>query len=309
MAGSETTAKNNQHQHHDNNNNNVSASAAAATAVVAAAPPSKPSFRRFVGVRQRPSGRWVAEIKDSSQRVRLWLGTYDTPEEAARAYDEAARALRGENARTNFAAAPSTMNPNNCHQPDSSSSPSCGYTSQSDYARPGLSFSSLKAKLSKNLQSIIARSSESKSSKSRVSDHFTFASIFHFRGYNQYQNPGDIKNIEKVVQPSIVVPSSHVAVDLESLSSWDNSSVSDCSSIGFRTPGLDSDGSEVGEAIGMAGDQGFLGWIDSPEWNNYSDPGLMSGGELSRSKRFKVSSSVVVPPTFSESPYDNNGEK
>ncbi|EAZ09802.1 hypothetical protein OsI_32089 [Oryza sativa Indica Group] len=60
--------------------------------------------RRFVGVRQRPSGRWVAEIKDSAQRVRLWLGTFDTAEEAARSYDEAARVLRGEHARTNFVA-------------------------------------------------------------------------------------------------------------------------------------------------------------------------------------------------------------
>ncbi|XWS50218.1 hypothetical protein CRYUN_Cryun12cG0069800 [Craigia yunnanensis] len=56
----------------------------------------------FVGVRQRPSGRWVAEIKDSLQKIRLWLGTFDTAEEAARAYDDAARALRGANARTNF---------------------------------------------------------------------------------------------------------------------------------------------------------------------------------------------------------------
>ncbi|KAI3916669.1 hypothetical protein MKW92_006857 [Papaver armeniacum] len=63
---------------------------------------SKGTVRRFLGVRQRPSGRWVAEIKDSSQKLRLWLGTFDTPEEAAMAYDDAARLLRGRDAKTNF---------------------------------------------------------------------------------------------------------------------------------------------------------------------------------------------------------------
>lgn len=66
------------------------------------------SKKRFVGVRQRPSGRWVAEIKDTTQKIRLWLGTFNTAEEAARAYDEAAWLLRGANTRTNFV--PSTAN-------------------------------------------------------------------------------------------------------------------------------------------------------------------------------------------------------
>ncbi|KAJ1392315.1 DNA-binding domain superfamily [Sesbania bispinosa] len=60
------------------------------------------SQKKFLGVRQRPSGRWIAEIKDSSQKLRLWLGTFDRAEEAALAYDCAARLLRGRNAKTNF---------------------------------------------------------------------------------------------------------------------------------------------------------------------------------------------------------------
>ncbi|KAM7250495.1 hypothetical protein ACFE04_022378 [Oxalis oulophora] len=59
-------------------------------------------INKFIGVRQRPSGRWVAEIKDTTQKIRMWLGTFETAEEAARAYDEAACLLRGSNTRTNF---------------------------------------------------------------------------------------------------------------------------------------------------------------------------------------------------------------
>ncbi|KAK8604336.1 hypothetical protein V6N13_099281 [Hibiscus sabdariffa] len=71
-------------------------------AVAAALNRVRRARKRFIGVRQRPSGRWVAEIKDTIQKIRVWLGTYDTAEEAARAYDQAAYLLRGANTRTNF---------------------------------------------------------------------------------------------------------------------------------------------------------------------------------------------------------------
>ena len=66
----------------------------------------------YKGVRKRKWGKWVSEIRLPNSRERIWLGSYDSPEKAARAFDAALYCLRGCRANFNFPDTPFNLDIN-----------------------------------------------------------------------------------------------------------------------------------------------------------------------------------------------------